>query len=66
MVMIISPFLDFSSNDPECLLYCNKVESAHMAEWGGQVEIRAISNCLNRKIQIYDAQAPVSYKSLIF
>lgn len=59
------PFLGFSNNDPEYLSYCNKVGSATMAEWGGQIEIRAISNCLNRKIQIYDAQAPVSLEIII-
>ena len=28
-------------------------------EWGGQLEIRALSCALNKKILIYDAQAPV-------
>lgn len=28
-------------------------------EWGGQLEVRALACALNKKILIYDAQAPV-------
>jgi len=55
------PFLglDESNTNDDYEAYCNKVESSVLAEWGGQLEIRALSCALNKKILIYDAQAPV-------
>jgi len=55
------PFLglDESNSIEEYEIYCNKVESSVLAEWGGQLEIRALACALNKKILIYDAQAPV-------
>ena len=41
-----------------CDIY-RKVESIITAEWGGQIEIRALSECLQRVIYIYEANAPV-------
>lgn len=54
-----APFLGLESNDPEFDEYCNNVESVVKAEWGGQLEIRAISQSLSKRILIYDAVAPV-------
>ena len=39
--------------------YCMKVESDILAEWGGQLEIRAISEALQVAIYVYAANAPV-------
>jgi OTU domain-containing protein 6 len=52
------PFLDVDSED-DYEVYCSKVESPTLAEWGGQIEIRAIANSLEHLIHIYDAEAPV-------
>ena len=35
------------------------VESEDKAEWGGEVEIRAMSARLGRRIFVYDAEAPL-------
>ena len=53
------PFLGMLPTDPEYLLYCNKVESIVDAEWGGQLEIRALCECLHMKIIIYNADSPL-------
>lgn len=52
------PFVDVDS-DQGYEVYCAKVESSTLAEWGGQVEIRAIANSLDLQVHIYDAEAPV-------
>ena len=40
--------------------YCDRVENIQgKVEWGGQIEIRALSSALRREIQIYDSTAPV-------
>ena len=54
-----SPFLGLLSTDEEYKTYCDKVESINDAEWGGQLEIRALCYCLNRKILIYSADSPL-------
>ena len=40
-------------------LYCRKMEDSSGVEWGGQLEIRAISDVLHIPVYIYDANAPV-------
>lgn len=50
-----APFVDDISFDE----YCNKVESDVLAEWGGELEIRALSESLGVCIHIYSADAPL-------
>ena len=40
-------------------LYCRKMEDSSGVEWGGQLEIRAISDVLHIPVYIYDANSPV-------
>ena len=40
-------------------LYCRKMEDSSGVEWGGQLEIRAISDVLHIPVYIYDANAPI-------
>lgn len=54
-----APFLGLDIADPEFESYCAKIEDASGAEWGGQLEVRALSECLHRPIHVYDATAPV-------
>lgn len=53
------PFLELSPDEPAFEEYCQRVESSSASEWGGQVEIRAISMGLKVPISIYSASAPV-------
>lgn len=39
--------------------YCDKVASLTDAEWGGQLEVKALSAALNVPILIYAADGPV-------
>jgi len=39
--------------------YCNTVASMELAEWGGQLELKAMAALLNRQIRVYSADAPV-------
>lgn len=56
------PFMvdeDGKSMDHEQYLdYCDKIENT--AVWGGQYELLALSNALEREIKIYQADMPVS------
>ena len=54
-----APFLGMLPDDSEYQLYCDKVASVADAEWGGQLEIRALCFALHRKITIYSADSPV-------
>ena len=54
-----APFLGMIPNDTEYIDYCNKVESVGDAEWGGQLEIKALCSSLKRTMMIYSADAPV-------
>ena len=57
-------FLDDSTDFED---YCNKVENSNgmcylsimMVEWGGQLELRALSIALQRPIHVYSADSPV-------
>jgi len=53
-----APFLGFDSTSDEFRDYCNKIESPTLAEWGGQIEVRAIANSLDCPVIIYDAESP--------
>lgn len=52
-----APFLGMEPTSQEFGRYCTNVERD--AEWGGQIEIRALSACLQRQIYIYDASTPL-------
>lgn len=54
-----APFLGMLPDDSEYQMYCDKVASVTDAEWGGQLEIRALCFALHRKITIYSADSPV-------
>lgn len=54
-----APFLGIDIADPEFESYCTKIENVVTAEWGGQLEIRALSECLRRPIHVYEASVPV-------
>ena len=54
-----APFLGMLPDDPEYAVYCDKVASVADAEWGGQLEIRALCFCLGRKMEVYAADSPV-------
>jgi OTU domain-containing protein 6 len=54
-----APFIGCSPDDPEFESYCEKVASEVKAEWGGQVEIKALSECLKRPIYVYSSNAPL-------
>lgn len=53
-----TPFLGLLPSDPEFDEYCKKVESATLAEWGGQLEIKALCASLLVKVRIFSATAP--------
>jgi OTU domain-containing protein 6 len=54
-----APFIGVDVADPEFESYCRRIENVNGAEWGGQLEVRALSECLHRPIHIYEANAPV-------
>jgi OTU domain-containing protein 6 len=54
-----APFLGLSPSDSEYEEYCRKVISVGDAEWGGQLEIKALCSCLNRTMLIFSADSPV-------
>jgi len=58
-----APFLGLSNSmNAEELIqfhdYCDRVESPSLAEWGGQLEIQALSKCLQRTILVVSADSP--------
>ncbi len=54
-----APFLGLEPEGEALNDYCNKVESDVLAEWGGELEIRAISESLAIPIHVYSADSPV-------
>ncbi len=52
-----APFLGLTPS--EVSDYCRKISSDTLAEWGGQVELKALSESLQREIHIYAANSPV-------
>ena len=56
-------FLDIDNNNTTYEDYCDAVERTHGADgapvWGGQLELQALSQTLNRTIEVYSADAPV-------
>jgi len=55
-----APFLGMSTtagSSQEYLAYCDRVADAMSAEWGGQVEVLALAQALERSIVIHSAGA---------
>lgn len=57
-VFMCHPDTGFSLTDAEFEEYCTKI--ANTKEWGGHLEIRALSNCLKRPITVVQAAGPVT------
>jgi OTU domain-containing protein 6 len=53
------PFLGLELGDSEFDAYCDKVASPTAAEWGGQLELKALCAALQQPILVYSADAPV-------
>ena len=53
-----SPFLGFEKTDREFSMYCDRVASEVEAEWGGELELKALSCALQRTILIYSKDSP--------
>ena len=47
------------SNNNSFQLYCNKVENMDTAEWGGHLELKALSMALQTPIYVYHVNAPI-------
>lgn len=54
-----APFLGMDAASIEFQEYCAKVESVSGAEWGGQIELRALAAALERQIHVYDSSTPL-------
>jgi OTU domain-containing protein 6 len=54
-----APYLGFDEHDAEFGAYCEKVASPSLGEWGGQIELKALSAALQRPILVVSADAPV-------
>ncbi len=50
-----APFLGMTDGDPNFQIYCDKTASP--AEWGGQLEVKALALFLQLPITIYDAES---------
>lgn len=53
-----SPFLGLEKTDREFSKYCDRVASEVEAEWGGELELKALSCALQRTILIYSKDSP--------
>lgn len=53
------PFLGFEEGSSGFRDYCDRVASSTLAEWGGQLELKALATALGRTIVVYSADAPV-------
>jgi OTU domain-containing protein 6 len=54
-----SPFLGMEPGDAAFQEYVDKVASLTAAEWGGQLELKALAAALQLPIDVYAADAPV-------
>lgn len=53
----LSPFCEYTDEIPDYATYCNRVRNS--ADWGGHLELRALSIALKRPILVYSTQAPL-------
>jgi OTU domain-containing protein 6 len=51
-----SPFCELTDDAPDFRAYVDRVRSS--ADWGGHLELRALSVALNRPVVVYSAQSP--------
>jgi OTU domain-containing protein 6 len=51
-----SPFCELSDSVPDYETYVDRVRSS--ADWGGHLELRALSIALKRPVVVYSAQSP--------
>ncbi|XP_045767343.1 deubiquitinase OTUD6B [Maniola jurtina] len=58
MLFMCHPDTGFNLTDVEFEEYCNKITNTK--EWGGDIEIRALSNCLKCPITVIQATGPVA------
>lgn len=54
-----APFLGLDADSIEFAAYCDNIVNQQLAEWGGQIEIQALCESLQRKIHVYSADAPL-------
>jgi len=52
-----SAFLGYDADSEDYLTYCNRM--ACSSDWGGQLELRALSYALERQLWVYDSAAPI-------
>ena len=53
-----SPFCEYTEAAPDFDAYVNQVRSS--AEWGGHLELRALSMALSKQVHVYSAQSPTA------
>mmetsp|Transcript_22706 Transcript_22706/g.43127 ORF Transcript_22706/g.43127 Transcript_22706/m.43127 type:complete len:282 (+) Transcript_22706:76-921(+) len=53
-----SPFAEYTDIAPDFAAYVEQVRSS--AEWGGHLELRALSTALSKQIHVYSAQTPTA------
>ena len=51
-----APFLALEDNPEPFVEYCKRMETS--SDWGGQIELQALSEILKCKIEIYSASSP--------
>lgn len=63
---VYAPFMGISASSEDFNTYCFKVESSELAEWGGELELRALAEALQREILVYSADAPVLTMTAVY
>jgi len=53
-----SPFAEYTESAPDFPAYVEQVRSS--AEWGGHLELRALSTALSKQVHVYSAQTPTA------
>ena len=53
-----SPFAEYTEIAPDFAAYVEQVRSS--AEWGGHLELRALSTALSKQVHVYSAQTPTA------
>lgn len=53
-----SPFAEYNESAPDFPSYVEQVRSS--AEWGGHLELRALSTALKKQVHVYSAQSPTA------
>ena len=53
-----SPFAEYTDAAPDYAAYVEQVRSS--AEWGGHLELKALSMALSKQVHVYSAQSPTA------